>query len=89
MGELFFKGRRYFKTLFCPRPLKGNVIWLRNNITPWGFKISYTFYISTIMSAFQALKSRRDDMIVEIELRNTNPNPEEVTLLVTKNALTK
>ena len=41
------------------------------------------------MSAFQALKSRRDDMIVEIELQNTNPNPEGVTLLVTRNPLTK
>ena len=25
-GELFFKGRHNLKTLFCPRPLKGNVI---------------------------------------------------------------
>ena len=40
------------------------------------------------MSAFQALKSRRDDMIVEIELQNTNLNP-EVTLLVTRDPLTK
>ena len=36
------------------------------------------------MSAFQALKSRRDDMIVENEIQNTNQNPGGVTLLSSK-----